>query len=154
MAHRPFDGTDRELARRGGRASGMARRLKRDIRSTLSALLEDKVKDFATGKRITRLEMACSALVKKACYGDVRAFCALRDTLEGKPTQRVELDDNKGEPLDIQVTFVRAKDGKPIDDCTPEELAEMGRIAFRGTPEEQERMMSEWKEQRTPNEPR
>lgn len=143
--HPPFDGTDRELARRGGRASGAARRAKRDIRSTLHALLDDKVKDFTSGKKITRLEMACLALVKRACGGDVRAFCALRDTLEGRPTQRVEVADNTAEPLDVQVTFVSAKDGRTLEEHSAEELTEMGKIAFRGTPEEQQRLMSEWR---------
>ena len=45
----------REIAKKGGQASGAARRKKRDIKKLLETLLDDKIKD-KDGKEYTRAE--------------------------------------------------------------------------------------------------
>ena len=41
-------------------------------------------------KRYKAASNICDAIIAKAETGDVAAFCAVRDTVEGKPVQRVE----------------------------------------------------------------
>lgn len=154
--HRPFDGTDRELAVKGGKASGAARRRKRDMREELEMLLSSRIKN-ADGKLCTRQEIMLASIVDRAMGGDLRAAAFVRDTLEGRPGIRIEVaTQEKPEPLDVQVHFVSAKDGRRLEEHTPEELTEFSRVAFRGTPEEQDKLFSQWQrvEERTPYEPR
>ena len=78
-----------EEAKKGGIASGEARRRKRDLRQALEALLE---KDF-TGKDGTTLSGAEAIALKqmeKALKGDTRAFEVVRDTSGQKPVEKVE----------------------------------------------------------------
>lgn len=79
-----------EEAKKGGIASGEARRRKRDLRQALEALLE---KDF-TGKDGTTLSGAEAIALKqmeKALKGDTRAFEVVRDTSGQKPVEKVVL---------------------------------------------------------------
>lgn len=64
----------RELGRKGGIASGEARRKKRDLRITLRALMDDVDDSGKTGT-----ERLAAALFKKAVEGDVKAIDKVRD---------------------------------------------------------------------------
>lgn len=154
--HRPFDGTDRELAIRGGQASGAARRRKRDMREELEMLLSLRVKN-ADGRFCTRQEIMLANIVDKAISGDMRAAAFVRDTLEGRPGIRIEVaTQEKPEPLDVQVHFVSAKDGRRFDELPVEEKTGIARKLFTGTEEEQSEVLAQWQrvEERTPYEPR
>ncbi len=109
----------RERGRRGGIASGEARRLKRDARAVLEALMAGKVK--IDNKPMTRMEAICLAQIQKALEGDTRAFSAVLDRLEGKPTEtaRVTTDITSrvvdfGDPSHIIVNLV-SSDGEKRD---------------------------------------
>lgn len=131
----------RERGRRGGIASGRTRRLKRDARAVLEMLLQGHCE--VNGARLTRLEAICLCQVEKALEGDTRAFNAVLDRVEGRPMQ-AQRPMEAQEPLDIQIQWVSAKDGRKLEDCSPQELTDLGKIAFRGTPEEQAALLSEW----------
>ena len=65
----------REIALKGGKASGEARRKKKRFRELFNAVLDQKNE---TGERH---DMAIvKAMIKKASIGDVRAYEAIRDT--------------------------------------------------------------------------
>ncbi|MBR6232053.1 MAG: hypothetical protein IKQ99_03030, partial [Alphaproteobacteria bacterium] len=70
----------REIAKKGGIASGEARRKKKSFRETLEQLI---VMEDDTGA--TNQEAVCMGLIKKAMKGDVKAYILLRDTLENAP---------------------------------------------------------------------
>lgn len=70
----------KELARKGGIASGEARRRKRLLKDELIALLETN----------DNQEKMSIALIEKAISGDVQAFNTIRDTIGEKPVDRVE----------------------------------------------------------------
>lgn len=46
-----------------------------------------------------KLKAACEALMDKAVEGDIQAFNAFRDTLDGKPAQTIEGSGSSGEIL-------------------------------------------------------
>lgn len=75
---------DREAAarngRKGGIASGEAKRRRKSLREQLEILLENG----------NTQESVAVALVEKAMGGDVKAFEVLRDTVGEKPVDKVE----------------------------------------------------------------
>ena len=84
-------------AKRGGIASGEARRRKRDIRLALEALLEKSYK-VSDGTELTGAEAIALKQMEKALKGDTKAFELVRDTAGQKPVDKVAvagLDDEK-----------------------------------------------------------
>ena len=78
-----------EEAKKGGIASGEARRRKRDIRLAMEALLEKQYKG-KDGKEISGAEAIALKQMEKALKGDAKAFELVRDTAGQKPIEKVE----------------------------------------------------------------
>ena len=76
----------REIAQKGGIASGAARREKKKIKEVLEVLLSmpDNNSD------IDNREAICLALVNQAKAGDTQAFKIIRDTIGEKPREEIE----------------------------------------------------------------
>ena len=74
----------REIAKKGGIASGEARRKKRDFRETLEELM---LLDDDMGE--SNQEAVCMGLIRKARKGDVKAFLTLKDILESPPVPSI-----------------------------------------------------------------
>lgn len=72
----------RELSRKGGKASVEARRKRKTLREELLLLLEQD--NFQ--------EKISLALLQKATSGDTKAFEVLRDTIGEKPVDKVETE--------------------------------------------------------------
>lgn len=91
----------REIAIKGGKASGKARREKKMLKDQINLLLSLPLKDDKAKKKLKALgidtnnidnQMAMViAMWQKALKGDVSAFNTLRDTSEGKLTEKVEV---------------------------------------------------------------
>ena len=85
----------KEISRRGGIASGKARRNKAMLRDCLEILLEKKYVDAETGKKLTGAERLSVDLFEKALAETdtakkAKAFEVLRDTSGQKPVEKVE----------------------------------------------------------------
>lgn len=74
--------------RKGGLASGIARREKKTLRAALEVLLDRKLE----GSSLTGREAVAVALFEKAMSGDVKAFQELRDTVGEKPVDSMQLE--------------------------------------------------------------
>lgn len=79
----------RENSKKGGIASGEARRRKRDIRLAMEALLEKQYKG-KDGKQLSGAEAIALKQMEKALKGDAKAFELVRDTAGQKPVEKVE----------------------------------------------------------------
>ena len=90
----------RKIGQMGGKASGEARRKKRDLKLAIQALLEADVKDKRTGEVMSGAEALAVAQYRKALKGDTKAFEVLRDTSGQKPVEKVEQVNIDGEYLD------------------------------------------------------
>lgn len=77
-----------EEAKKGGIASGEARRRRRDIRLALEALLEKTYKDRA-GNELSGAEIIALKQMEKALKGDTKAFEIVRDTCGQKPVDKI-----------------------------------------------------------------
>ncbi len=84
----------RELGRKGGIASGKARRERKTLKEELVMLLEDD----DNNKKIS------VALLKRALDGDISAFTTIRDTIGEKPTDRIEADVNSEVTITIELS--------------------------------------------------
>ena len=102
----------RERARKGGVASGKARREKKAMRETLELLLSmalkdgsvaniEKIKSIASlnGKNITVQDAIMLKQIQKAMKGDTRAAEYIRDTSGNKPKESVEMSGTVNNPF-------------------------------------------------------
>lgn len=85
----------KEISRKGGIASGKARRDKAKLRDCLEELMRKKFYDEKTGKKITGAELLSVDLFEKALKETdtakkARAFEVLRDSSGQKPVDKVE----------------------------------------------------------------
>ena len=81
-----------EEAKKGGIASGEARRRKRDLRMALEALLEKDITD-KSGRTMSGAEALAIKQFEKALKGDTRAFETVRDTAGQKPIDKIQVSE-------------------------------------------------------------
>lgn len=77
-----------EEQKKGGIASGEARRRKRDIRLAMEALLEKQYKGKG-GEMLSGAEAIAIKQMEKALKGDAKAFELVRDTSGQKPVEKI-----------------------------------------------------------------
>ena len=75
----------RKIQKKGGRASGAARRRRSQMRKDLERLLATIGADGNTYQC-----SICEAMISKALAGDVKAAEFIRDTIGEKPSDRIE----------------------------------------------------------------
>ena len=80
----------REIAKKGGIASGKVRRKRKTLREELIFLLDREISN-SKGEKVTTKEEAAAALIKKAIQGDVKAFEVIRDTIGEKPVEQHDI---------------------------------------------------------------
>ena len=90
----------RELARRGGIASGKARKKKKLLKDCLEALMERDAGRDSSGNSITTVEAMSIAAVKGAMNGDWKAWELVRDTLGQKPVDKVMISEVDQETIE------------------------------------------------------
>lgn len=103
-----------EYGRKGGIASGIAKRKKKAMRETLDVLLSmptksgkyadiESIKNFAAlkGKNINVQEALVIAMLQKAIKGDVKAAEWIRDTAGQNPSVKLEAEVD----TDINITI-------------------------------------------------
>lgn len=80
-----------EIARKGGIASGEARREKRLFREAIEKKLGANIDDII------------NAMITKASSGDVQATTFLRDTIGEKPTDKLEADVDSNVIINVEI---------------------------------------------------
>lgn len=80
----------RANASKAGKASGEARRKKRDLRQAIEILLETDMKG-KNGEVKSGAEAIAIAQFQKALKGDTRAFEVIRDTAGQKPIEKIQV---------------------------------------------------------------
>jgi hypothetical protein len=80
-----------ELARKAGKASGKARRQRKEFRELLELALSQPNVD---NPDVDNWTVATAALLQKAMSGDVRAWEVMRDTLGQKPVEETRVLDS------------------------------------------------------------
>lgn len=120
-----FSGRSREeveeINRKGGKASGAARRRKADFRKTLNLLLTAEIDSpewtpilKALGLDSTLESAVNAAMIKEALAGNVKAYIAIRDTLGQTTKSEEDLEEQK-----VRTAAAKAKSGQ--DDMEEEQ---------------------------------
>lgn len=87
-----------EIARKGGIASGKARRERKAFKEALLLALETELED---GKTVQ--DAGIDALIMKYISGDLDVFKTIRDTIGEKPVDKIEADVNKDVNINIEL---------------------------------------------------
>ena len=96
----------RAMGKKGGVASGRARRRKKDLREALEELLNRKYTD-KNGNKLTGTEAITAKLFEQAMKGNIKAFETLRDTVGQKPVERVMIAEVEQDIIDEVERMVR-----------------------------------------------
>lgn len=102
----------RAAGRRGGIASGIAKREKKTLKELLQMELSELTtfKENGEIKETTKAVRAVKALIQKAFAGDVNAFNSIRDLNGEKPIDKVE--QTIKEPVRFNFNIVKPKGKK------------------------------------------
>lgn len=79
-----------ESGRKGGIASGKAKREKKTMKEMLDYLLEKEVVNKSTGEKVSTLEAMMSAIVRKAISGHVESCKFVRSTIGQDPITKIQ----------------------------------------------------------------
>lgn len=88
-----------EEQKKGGIASGKARREKRDLRRALELLLEREYKD-KNGNILSGTEAITAKLFEQAMKGNIKAFETIRATVGQDPVQKIAVQEIDQETID------------------------------------------------------
>jgi hypothetical protein len=90
---RPFnertEDEQREIATKGGKASGKARRRRKELKQLLELALSQPSESVDGEDNYTAIT---AALVQRAIQGDTKAYEVIRDTLGQKPVEQAQMD--------------------------------------------------------------
>ena len=98
------------IAKKGGIASGKAKRKQKTMKEMLEYLLEKEVVNKSNGEKVSTLEAMMSAVVRKGISGDVESCKFVRSTIGQDPVTKIqEIDpvqilDDTGEEISVEVT--------------------------------------------------
>lgn len=94
----------RQIAKKGGKASGIARAKEKTIREALKAVLNGKYE--IDGEILNGYEALAIRTFKAAVDGNINAFREIRDTVGEKPTDNLNLGSGEEQVKGISITFV------------------------------------------------
>lgn len=95
----PTSSEARKNGKKGGLASGEARRNKKILRDCLEMLLEKEITD-KSGNTMTGAEAMAVKVFQQALKGDLKAFEIVRDTAGQKPVEKVVISEIDTDVID------------------------------------------------------
>lgn len=108
-------GEAREKGKKGGIASGKARRKKRDFRQLMRLLLDMPADEL---EKADNREAICAAMIQKALAGDRGAAEFCRDTAGEGPKQQIDHTSSDGSmagAIDVRVNFVNVQQAEDAE---------------------------------------
>lgn len=113
----------REYGKKGGKASGAARRKKADFRKTLNALLTAEIdsKEWtpfleSLGLDSTVEAAVNAAMIREALSGNVKAYIAIRDTLGQTTKSEEDLEEQKARTAAVKARMGTSDDEEEVQD--------------------------------------
>ena len=90
----------RENGRKGGKKSGQVRAARKTLREELIALLDEKITEKNSGRKVGTREAISAAMIKQALGGNTKAYEIIRDTIGEKPIENVAIHSGSFEALE------------------------------------------------------
>lgn len=113
----------REWGKKGGKASGAARRKKADFRKTLNALLTAEIDSEewtpfleSLGLDSTVEAAVNAAMIREALSGNVKAYIAIRDTLGQTTKSEEDLEEQKARTAAVKARMGPSDDEEEVQD--------------------------------------
>ncbi len=113
----------REWGKKGGKASGAARRKKADFRKTLNALLTAEIDSEewtpfleSLGLDSTVEAAVNAAMIREALSGNVKAYIAIRDTLGQTTKSEEDLEEQKARTAAVKARMGTSDDEEEVQD--------------------------------------
>ena len=80
----------REIAQKGGKASGLARRAKKTLTDELKALLQENI-ITKKGEKMNTQKAISISLVNAALQGDVKAYSTIKEIVEPSKDKKTDI---------------------------------------------------------------
>ena len=113
----------REYGKKGGKASGAARRKKADFRKTLNALLTAEIDSEewtpfleSLGLDSTVEAAVNAAMIREALSGNVKAYIAIHDTLGQTTKSEEDLEQQKARTAAVKARMGPSDDEEEVQD--------------------------------------
>lgn len=110
-----------EIARKGGIASGAARRQKKTMRELLDIALSEVIKNPKTGESKTGDEWMAAAMMHKAMKGDVAAYRTIAEMRGENAPQKIDITSGGMPTQPITVEVIDRRDQVDINENTDDE---------------------------------
>lgn len=110
-----------EIARKGGIASGDARRQKKTMRELLDIALSEVIKNPKTGESKTGDEWMAAAMMHKAMKGDVAAYRTIAEMRGENAPQKIDITSGGMPTQPITVEVIDRRDQVDRDENTDDE---------------------------------
>ena len=105
----------RELARKGGIASGKARREKADLRKQLQIWLESEAVKDKQGEPLTGAQLMVKVAVKEMSKGNPKFWEMIRDTAGYKPIDKIQIAEIDQADIDEVEAMVLGAEEEPTE---------------------------------------
>lgn len=110
-----------EIARKGGIASGAARRQKKTMRELLDIALSEVIKNPKTGESKTGDEWMAAAMMHKAMKGDVAAYRTIAEMRGENAPQKIDITSGGMPTQPITVEVIDRRDQVNRNENTDDE---------------------------------
>ena len=107
--------------KKGGIASGAARRQKKTMRELLDIALSEVIKNPNTGESKTGEEWVAAALMRKAMKGDVAAYRTIAEMRGENAPQKIDITSGGMPTQPIKVEVIDRRDQVDRDENTDDE---------------------------------
>lgn len=111
----------RIITRKGGIASGAARREKKSMRELLDIALSEVIKNPKTGESKTGDEWLAAAMMRKAMKGDVAAYRTIAEMRGENAPQKIDITSGGMPTQPITVEVIDRRDQVDRDENTDDE---------------------------------
>ena len=110
-----------EIARKGGIASGAARRQRKTMRELLDIALSEVIKNPKTGESKTGDEWMAAAMMRKAMKGDVAAYRTIAEMRGENAPQKIDITSGGMPTQPITVEVIDRRDQVDRNENTDDE---------------------------------
>ena len=113
--HERTEEEQREIRRKGGIASGEARREKANLKRQLQVFLESEATKDKNGEPLTGAELMVKVAVREMAQGNPKFWELIRDTAGFKPMEKIQVSEVDQNVIDEVEAMVLGSEEEPVN---------------------------------------